>query len=210
MKSIDLFTIFVSLRCNNKCKHCLYGCNPYSGEDMPLGIFMKAIEIAKTNKIAKINLFGGEPFMNRNILKMIEMCIDNNFPVIIATNGYWLSKSANYDSFRKLTQKVVNKILFSIGNDEYHRVFYDPNEVISRLKNDNYSVTAPECNDEMLIITEHNKDIIDIGMAKNNKTTCCADGLLNQIGVLPNGSWTICPPSLIEYGNIDNINLALR
>lgn len=207
MKSVDLFTIFVSLRCNNKCKHCLYGCNPHNGEDMPFDVFLKAIEIARSSNISKVNLFGGEPFIHKDILKMVKRCIESNFSLVIATNGYWLSKNENYKIFREITENAVNRITFSIGNDKYHREYFDPKEIIIRLKNDNYCVATPECNDNMLIISEKNKYIIDVEKALNNRTTCCANGLLNQIGVLPNGSWTICPPSLIEYGNVDTTEL---
>jgi hypothetical protein len=36
----------------------------------------------------------------------------------------------------------------------------------------------------------------------NSRFSCCGNKRTDQLGVLPNGGWTICPPSLISFGDI--------
>lgn len=155
--SITFLTLFTTIRCNNSCQHCLYGCNPNTGDDMSWNIFNKAIKIALDHKINTINLFGGEPFLNKNIFNMIEHCLLNNLQIILATNGKILSKDNVYDQFIRITEEHKDMIRITIGNDEYHLPFFNPESIGKKLKNDGYIIVMPEYTDNTLIITDNNK-----------------------------------------------------
>lgn len=204
---MKFLTLFISLRCTNECDHCLYACSPDKGEDMSLEVFEKSIDIAKNNNITKLNFFGGEPFINSEIFNMLGYALKNDFDLIIATNGYFLNNDKFFKMFYEVTHKYKNKIVLNIGYDKYHRKYFDPINAANILEDNGYSVLLQDYCDEFLIITENNKDKVNLGPTTNSSINCCENGKYHSVGVLPNGSWTICPPSLIEFGNIYNIDL---
>lgn len=207
LKEIEFLTLFISLRCTHKCNHCLYACSPEKGEDMSLEVFEKSIDIAKKNNITKLTFFGGEPFTNSEIFKMLDCSLKNNFDLIIATNGYLLNNDKTYEMLYEVTHTYKNKILFDIGNDKYHKQYFDPTNVADKLKNHGYPVLLQDYCDYALIISDYNKDKVNLQTISNISISCCEKGKYQSVGVLPNGAWTICPPSLIEFGNISNIDL---
>lgn len=205
-KEMKFLTLFISLRCTNECRHCLYGCSPEKGEDMSLDVFEKSLEIAKKNNITKLTFFGGEPFINGEIFQMLNSALKNNFELIIATNGYFLSNDRISEEFYELTRTFKNKILITIGSDQYHKKYFDPAMVAGQLKANGYTVLLQDYCDEVLIISEYNQDKKNL-RATTTGFSSCEGGKYHSVGVLPNGDWTICPPSLIEFGNIANIDL---
>ncbi len=207
LKEIKFLTLFISLRCTHECNHCLYACSPEKGEDMSLEVFEKTIDIAKKNNINKLTFFGGEPFINSEIFKMLDCTLKNNFDLIIATNGHFLNNDKTFKMFYEVTHIYKNKIIFNIGYDKYHKRYFDPTNVADKLKNYGYSVLLQDYCDDVLIISEYNKDKVDLHATINTSISCCEKGKYHSVGVLPNGAWTICPPSLTEFGNISNIDL---
>jgi len=204
---MKFITLFISLRCTHECNHCLYACSPENGEDMSLEVFEKTIDIAKKNNITRLTFFGGEPFINSEIFNMLCCALKNNFDLIIATNGYFLNNDRIFKMFYEETHIYKNKIVLNIGYDEYHKKYFDPINTANKLKNNGYSVLLQDYCDDSLIISEHNKDKVNLLPTTNTSINCCETGKYHSVGVLPNGSWTICPPSLIEFGNIYNIDL---
>ncbi|UWG96418.1 4Fe-4S cluster-binding domain-containing protein [Dehalobacter sp. DCM] len=207
LNEMKFLTLFISLRCTNECEHCVYACGPDRGEDMSLEIFEKSIHIAKDNNIKKINFFGGEPFFNFQIFNMLDYTLKNNFDLVLATNGYFLNNDSLFDTFHEVTHRYKERIMLCIGYDKYHKKYFDSTFIANKLKNYGYHVKLEDYCEDELIISDLNKDRLNVNAINSSSICCCSNGKHHSVGILPNGAWSICPPSLLEFGNIENIDL---
>lgn len=86
--AFSCFQVEITGRCNMLCKHCR-GKNDEK-LDMSLSDFLKVIEFAKRNKDKKLHIIlsGGEPFLHKDIKKILQLLLKNKFDdVSITTNG---------------------------------------------------------------------------------------------------------------------------
>lgn len=84
--------IDITNSCNLHCIHCRCG-NERNKKSMSLKNFKKIIKnLKKFDKLTWISLGGGEPLLNKNIFEMIVFCKDNDFKVLVTTNGTLLDK----------------------------------------------------------------------------------------------------------------------
>jgi len=80
-------TFFIRLAgCNLKCKYCdtLFALNTDNSEEIQLD---RIIELAKKSNVKLVEITGGEPLAQQNTIKLAQMLIDENFEVMIETNG---------------------------------------------------------------------------------------------------------------------------
>ena len=85
--------IEVTKRCNLKCIHCYEeSVNGSETEDMSLPDFFGIIDALKTLEIRRIQLIGGEPFLNSKIVEMINFCSGKFEYIEIFTNGTLLTE----------------------------------------------------------------------------------------------------------------------
>lgn len=78
--------------CNLNCPLCPTGSKslPRPGKNMELEIFEKLLAELSGSLVA-VNLFSfGEPFMNRNLTRMIKACTDRNILTVTSTNGHFI------------------------------------------------------------------------------------------------------------------------
>ena len=97
-------TYFVTSRCNLKCQHCFYW--------ESLNAIRDELSLEEVEKFSKtigkplvLSLTGGEPFLRKDLGKIVKIFYKNSKPKIVSivTNGY----------FTKNCLKVVKDILFS-------------------------------------------------------------------------------------------------
>jgi MoaA/NifB/PqqE/SkfB family radical SAM enzyme len=203
---MDFLTFFISLRCTNSCSHCLYGCSPNHGEDMLWHVFMKSLEQATKNKIKKINFFGGEPLINPKILPMLQETLEHEFSLILATNCRPLENKELYSEFLDTTQKYKKNIVIVTARDSFHLRFFDPTDIIKQLRKDNYEVVVQDYSNHVVALSKYNINNPGLQNISTN-WSCCQANWTDYVGILPDGGWTICPPSLEVFGNIFSHNL---
>jgi radical SAM protein with 4Fe4S-binding SPASM domain len=80
--------IEITGRCNMRCKHCR--ASNEANIDMPSDVVGRVLDFALTNsdKDFRLTVSGGEPFLNRNLVRIIGMAQERGVEdVIITTNG---------------------------------------------------------------------------------------------------------------------------
>ncbi|PIN79455.1 radical SAM protein, partial [Candidatus Woesearchaeota archaeon CG10_big_fil_rev_8_21_14_0_10_34_8] len=126
----DLKTLWINTgtRCNLQCENCYIESTPTN--DSLEYITSKQVqtyldEIYQLNLQTKeIGLTGGEPFLNPNLIKIITLCLERNFNLLILTNGY------------KVIDRYKDQLQFL--NSQYH------NQLNLRFSLDHYSLEVHE------------------------------------------------------------------
>ena len=110
-KKVD---INLGYRCNVACKFCYY--SPFlRSKFFNLNLIKKQLRASKRLGIEKIDLTGGEPTMNKNLISIVAYALSLGFKkVCLITNGILL---ADIKFFKALKEAGVSDILFSIHGD---------------------------------------------------------------------------------------------
>ena len=103
---------FTGTRCNLSCSHCYVESNP-DNNSMPYltyETFEQYLKEAVQKKFSKIDIYftGGEPFINPDILKMIDKALDYGHTTIL-TNGTRFS-----DLIIEKLEKIIEKKKFTL------------------------------------------------------------------------------------------------
>ncbi len=198
---MNFLTLFISLRCTQACAHCLYGCSPATGEHMPWDVFQRSIAIAKEKQISTLSFFGGEPLLNPQFCPMLQVALEGGFSVILATNCRPFVDKRLYTDFLHITKNFKDNIHIFTAIDKFHLKHFDPANIVNDLRKDNYKVSISDYTNETILLSEYNAHKLELrGM--NTQYSCCKGNWTDYLGVLPDGGWTICPPSLEAFGNI--------
>src|SRR5687768_4684412 len=74
--------------CNIECTHCFISCSPrnHSHEMMRLADVLPWLEEARRLGVREYYFTGGEPFMNRDMLAILEATLQQG-PATVLTNG---------------------------------------------------------------------------------------------------------------------------
>ena len=200
-KEMNFLTLFVSLRCTQACAHCLYGCSPNSGNHMSWDVFARSLKIAKDIQIPTLNFFGGEPLLNPQVFPMIQLALENNLTLILATNCRPLGKENFLMKFLDVTNEYKKNITVVTARDRFHLQYFDPKEVINRLQDENYRVQVNDYSNYSVVVSEYNVHHQELHKM-DTRFSCCGGSWTDYIGVLPDGGWTICPASLEAFGNV--------
>jgi organic radical activating enzyme len=203
---MNFLTLFISLRCTQSCEHCLYGCSPEHGEHMSQEVFNRALLIANNHRIPALNLFGGEPLLNPDILPMVETALKNDVFLIIATNCHPLTNDGLYTKFLVKARQFRERITIITARDQFHLKYFDPEQIIRRLRSESFEVIVQDYSNQTIALSEHNTNNQEL-RSLNTQWSCCNAGWTDYVGILPNGAWTICPPSLEPFGNIFDFSL---
>ncbi len=77
--------------CNIECTHCFISCSPrnHSHEMMSLGDIERSLAEARELGVREYYFTGGEPFMNRDMLAILEATLQQG-PATVLTNGMLL------------------------------------------------------------------------------------------------------------------------
>ncbi len=88
LKTPPVLFVFITSRCNLRCRHCFYWKNLNSSRDMQLDEFRKIIGSLK-NRLETLVLTGGEPTLHPELRKFVDSAAEINRPRLISipTNG---------------------------------------------------------------------------------------------------------------------------
>lgn len=82
--------IVVTSRCNIKCRHCIYDCQPFSTEKLSKFVIKDLIRQAATlNSVKSMVFTGGEAFLEySSLIESIALCEELGLEASAVTNGY--------------------------------------------------------------------------------------------------------------------------
>jgi len=94
MLALDTLWLYVAgTICNLRCTHCFIACAPdnHSHGMMTLDAVRRHLDAAATLGVRDYYLTGGEPFMNRELLPILEATLSQG-PATVLTNGLFLDE----------------------------------------------------------------------------------------------------------------------
>ena len=86
-RKLESVFLFVTSKCNSKCKTCFYATETHPGEDLS---FEEIARLSQTGPaFDKLWLSGGEPFLRKDLVEIIELFYKNNSiqGINLPTNG---------------------------------------------------------------------------------------------------------------------------
>jgi len=123
--------IFLSYRCNSRCRHCMYACSPGWSGDWISESDLRKILSQLSGKIASapggrsrvginygLHFTGGEPFLNyRLLLRAVELAGEYGMPsVFVETNSFWcVDREISEERLRRLREAGLDGILISVN-----------------------------------------------------------------------------------------------
>ena len=84
--------ITLTANCNLRCKGCRYGRDFMTGAQLPWKLVRNLLDDAKELSISNIRLYGGEPPLHRDIVRIVEYSTSIGLNVWITTNGILLKE----------------------------------------------------------------------------------------------------------------------
>ena len=84
--------ITLTANCNLRCKGCRYGRDFMTGAQLPWKLVRNLLDDAKELSISNIRLYGGEPLLHRDIVRIVEYSTGIGLNVWITTNGILLKE----------------------------------------------------------------------------------------------------------------------
>ncbi|MBU0481322.1 MAG: radical SAM protein [Proteobacteria bacterium] len=97
--------LIVTYRCNAKC----YMCNTWQHPTLPREEFSSALVSKLPTGLKFINITGGEPFLRKDIIDLIDTALYRTERLVISTNGYFT------DRIIDAAERFGNKIGFRIS-----------------------------------------------------------------------------------------------
>lgn len=82
----------ITYQCNLSCPHCLTDSGRKQVKELDTDRALKLVKKFSEAKILHVSLVGGEPFMRRDIVKILEVMTESGMRVDIASNGYSIPK----------------------------------------------------------------------------------------------------------------------
>ncbi|MFN8575231.1 MAG: radical SAM protein [Candidatus Sericytochromatia bacterium] len=120
LKSLDQMWFQISgTICNLSCEHCFISCSPKNNsfDIMDTDYVFKIIKEASENGLKEFYFTGGEPFVHKDILKILEYSL-KYAPTTILTNGLLLKKELT-KKLNKIHQNSIYSLEIRVSLDSY-------------------------------------------------------------------------------------------
>ncbi|MCG2697787.1 radical SAM protein [Candidatus Parcubacteria bacterium] len=78
----------ITKRCNLFCRYCLTNCGPSAHESLATSDALMAIKTMAELGCEKLMITGGEPFVRKDLFKLLEYSRKKNFSLGLLTNGF--------------------------------------------------------------------------------------------------------------------------
>ena len=163
-------TLFITNKCNERCEHCFYWeeLNTGSSDEITLDEIQKMID-SIGDKLVRISLTGGEPFLRNDFKGIAEKLINkkNLTSINIVTNGILQDRVVNLAKYILDNEKTNTRLLICVSldgleerHDQIRRVpgsFKKAVETIKILR----SLQDQHPNFELSVVTTVSKDNYD-------------------------------------------------
>lgn len=107
---LNSIKIHINSKCNYNCVYC-YSKN-IKGEVLPTQKWLETIDKLKDYPVQTIEISGGEPFLHKDLFKILKKCSDINYNITIYTNGSLINKN-----WIKKLKSLDTHIILSIKYD---------------------------------------------------------------------------------------------
>jgi len=124
----NLWFLLTGFMCNLKCRHCYLNCSQTNKTRNILSLdkiktTLESVKNEKTQELQEIYLYGGEPFLHRDINNIIRQCLKYT-NVTMVTNGTLINdKKAKF--LRQIEQDHDYELIFRISLDHYTEALND-------------------------------------------------------------------------------------
>lgn len=102
--------------CNLECEHCLVNSSPNGSSGLPTEKIKKIIDDAHENGVKNFYFTGGEPFLRKDIIELIEYTLKKG-ELVILTNGSLL-KGKLLQKLKKINSKKLTLQISLDGSNE--------------------------------------------------------------------------------------------
>lgn len=116
---IETIEWYLTEHCNLKCQHCKASAPTTERKDeLDLEDALRCVDRIEEMGVRSITFTGGEPFLNNNIMKIIEYCASKGMGIQIMSNGTLITR----EIAAKLAEIGVSRIKISIDgpNPDVH------------------------------------------------------------------------------------------
>ncbi|MDA2925022.1 radical SAM protein [Acidobacteria bacterium AH-259-L09] len=106
--------------CNLRCTHCFISCSPdnHTLEMMDSREIFRYLDQAKVLGVKEIYYTGGEPFIHKEIMVILERTLDD-FPASVLTNGLPINEN-RADQLKEISENSRYSLEIRISLDDYH------------------------------------------------------------------------------------------
>lgn len=126
------FHIDITGKCNYRCVHCYHTFEQYSEDLLSESNFEALFKKLYGLGVFILTISGGEPFIRKDILKILECAKKYDFVVQILTNGYFLEEAI----IKEIAASNVCKLSFSYyGSEEIHNQITNKKDAHVKLMN---------------------------------------------------------------------------
>ena len=77
----------ITLKCNLHCAHCLSDAGATSENELTTGECRQLVDQLTALKVFQVNIGGGEPFMRKDFLDLLDYCHEKDLVTCVSTNG---------------------------------------------------------------------------------------------------------------------------
>jgi radical SAM/Cys-rich protein len=85
-EGVEILQVSVGLRCNQRCRHCHVSASPERTETMSRGTMDRIVEIARGLGLRLVDITGGAPELNSDLLRFVAALREGGTPVQVRTN----------------------------------------------------------------------------------------------------------------------------
>lgn len=119
--------IFITLtaNCNLRCMGCKYGRDFMPGAQLPLKIVLDLLDDCKTCGISSIRLYGGEPLIYKDLVRVVEHAVTLGLHPWLTTNGILLKEKI--DDLYTAGLRTVSVGFYGTG-EEYNAYVQRPEQ----------------------------------------------------------------------------------
>lgn len=121
---VKLETLWINTgtRCNLQCQNCYIESSPTNDELLfiskgEVDVYLDEIAELKLGT-SNISFTGGEPFLNKDMLPILEECLTRGFEVLVLTNAY-RAIDKHFDVLKRLNSVHPNKLHLRVSLDHY-------------------------------------------------------------------------------------------
>ncbi len=115
-------------QCNLKCENCYIESSPTNDSLVYLSLadVSPYLEEIKINNLGtkNISFTGGEPFLNPNIIPILNKCLTEGFEVLVLTNAYKVLKK-HHGNLIELKEKYQDNLKLRISLDHYTKEIHE-------------------------------------------------------------------------------------
>lgn len=154
LTSLQTLWFNTGTKCNLECRNCYIESSPVNSRLSFLSasdVKPYLEEIKKFNLGTKnINFTGGEPFINPNIIGILDLCLSAGHEVLVLTNAYNILKR-HEKNLNGLHEKYGEKLKLRISLDHYTKAVHEKErgegtftktlEQIKKLYNDGHNIS---------------------------------------------------------------------